>query len=47
MFKSYTMELGGRPLTLEFKPNESLMVKATDEGEVEIIDLGFTAKKIE
>ena len=38
---------GARPLTLEFKPNESLMVKATDEGDVEIIDLGFTAKKIE
>ena len=40
-------DAGARPLTLEFKPNESLMVKATDEGEVEIIDLGFTAKKIE
>lgn len=40
-------DAGARPLTLEFKPNESLMVKATDEGEVEIIDLGFTAKRIE
>ena len=40
-------DAGARPLTLEFKPNESLMVKATDEGEVEVIDLGFTAKKIE
>ena len=40
-------DAGARPLSLEFKPNESLMVKATAEGEVSIIDLGFTAKRIE
>ena len=37
---------GACPLTLEFKPNESLMVKVSGE-KAEVIDLGFTAKKIE
>ena len=36
-----------QPLKLNFKPNESLLVEVNDKGEAEIIDLGFTAKKIE
>ena len=38
---------GAQPLTLKFNPNESLMVKVTEKGTVEMIDLNFTAKKIE
>ena len=38
---------GQQSLTLNFKPNESLMVKIAADGKAEIIDLGFTAKKIE
>ena len=38
---------GAQPLTLKFNPNESLMVKVTEKGTVEMIDLDFTAKKIE
>ena len=38
---------GAQPLKLNFKPNESLLVEVNDKGEAEIIDLGFTAKKIE
>ena len=38
---------GKQSLTLNFKPNESLLVKIAANGKAEIIDLGFTAKKIE
>ncbi len=37
---------GAQSVKLNFKPNESLMLKVTSEGKVELIDLGFTAKKI-
>ena len=38
---------GAQSLTLNFKPNESLMLKVAANGTVEQIDLGFTAKRIE
>ena len=37
---------GSQSLQLNFHPNESLMLKVNKEGKVEVIDLGFTAKKI-
>lgn len=37
---------GAQSLKLTFKPNESLILKVTSEGKVELIDLGFAAKKI-
>ncbi len=37
---------GAQSLTLRFKPNESLMVKVAADGKAEIIDLGFSAKRI-
>ena len=37
---------GARKVTLDFKPNESLLLKVSADGQVEIIDLGFTAKAI-
>ena len=37
---------GPQSLQLNFRPNESLMLKVNREGKVEVIDLGFTAKKI-
>ena len=37
---------GPQLLQLNFRPNESLVLKVNQEGKVEVIDLGFTAKKI-
>ncbi len=37
---------GAQSMKLNFKPNESIMLKVTSTGAVEQIDLGFTAKKI-
>ena len=37
---------GAQSLQLNFKPNESLLLKVTKDGKVEILDLGFTPKKI-
>ena len=37
---------GPQSLQLNFCPNESLLLKVDKEGRVEVIDLGFTAKKI-
>lgn len=37
---------GAQHLTLEFRPNESLMLKVGGNGKVEVIDLGFSAKEL-
>ena len=37
---------GPQSLQLKFRPNESLLLKVDKQGKVEVIDLGFTAKKI-
>ena len=37
---------GVQPVRLTFKPNESLMLKVDAQGKVEVLDLGFTARKI-
>ena len=34
---------GSQSIQLNFKPNESLLLKVTKDGKVEILDLGFTA----
>ena len=38
---------GAKSVRLEFKPNESLLMKVSKSGEVEFIDLKFKAKRIE
>lgn len=37
---------GKQSVKLDFEPNESLMVKVGADGKAEVIDLGFTAKRI-
>ena len=37
---------GPQDITLDFEPNESLLLKVNDNGKVEFIDLKFTARKI-
>ncbi len=38
---------GTQNVRLDFRPNESLMLKVNDKGKVEFVDLEFTAKKID
>ena len=38
---------GAKPVRLEFKPNESILLEVTKSGEIKNIDLKFKAKKIE
>ena len=38
---------GAKPVRLEFKPNESILLEVTKSGEIKNIDLKFKAKKVE
>ena len=38
---------GPQNVRLNFRPNESLMLKVNDKGKVEFVDLNFTAKRID
>ena len=37
---------GPQSLQLKFRPNESLLLKVDKQGKVDVLDLGFTAKRI-
>ena len=38
---------GAKPYTLNFKPNQSILLKVSANGRIEEIDLNFSAKRIE